>query len=146
MTQPSLAEEPFVCFLFSSIEAIVAIPQRKLSLTNRDRCGRREYHGCSAEAQDENEQQPKLSQRDQLRIAAQQICPVSGEKPGRRGTPVKVTVGKQKAEVFLCCKGCLKGQLDARHWKTIHANFAETQAECPLMGHKLPANPKWTIA
>lgn len=96
-------------------------------------------------AQNENEQQPNLSQRDQLRIAAQKICPVTGEKLGSHGTPVKVTVGQQKEEVFLCCKGCLKGQLDAKHWKTIHANFAKTQAKCPVMGHDLPEKPKWTI-
>lgn len=95
----------------------------------------------SVQAQDQNQ----LSRRDQLRIAAQQICPVSGEKLGSHGTPVKVTVGKQKEEVFLCCKECLKGQLDAKHWKTIHANFAKAQAKCPVMGHKLPASPKWTI-
>jgi hypothetical protein len=96
-------------------------------------------------AQNENEPQTQLSRRDQLRTAAQQICPVTGEKLGSHGTPVKVTVGKQKEEVFLCCKGCLKGQLDAKHWKTIHTNFANTQAKCPVMGHNLPKNPKWTI-
>lgn len=99
----------------------------------------------TAQAQDENQQQPIYSQHDQLRIAAQQICPVTGAKLGSHGTPVKVTVGQQKEEVFLCCKGCLKGQLDANHWKTIHANFAKTQAKCPVMGHDLPENPKWTI-
>jgi hypothetical protein len=70
---------------------------------------------------------------------------VSGAKLGSHGTPVKVTVGKQKEEVFLCCKGCLKGQLKTEHWKTIHANYAKAQAKCPVMEKDLPANPKWTI-
>jgi hypothetical protein len=98
----------------------------------------------TAEAQGEKE--AKLSQRDQLRAAAQQICPVTGAKLGSHGTPIKVTVGKQKEEVFLCCKGCLKGQLKTEHWKTIHANYAKAQAKCPVMNKDLPANPKWTIA
>lgn len=99
----------------------------------------------TVQAQDESQQETKLSQHDQLHIAAQQICPVTGTKLGSHGTPVKVTVGKQKEEVFLCCNGCLKSQLNAEHWKTIHANFAKTQAKCPVMGHDLPENPKWTI-
>ncbi|MCA9016581.1 MAG: hypothetical protein KDA77_14710, partial [Planctomycetaceae bacterium] len=45
----------------------------------------------------------KLSQRDQLRIKAQQICPVSGQKLGNHGQPIKVNVGKES--VYLCCKG-----------------------------------------
>ncbi|MBD3674817.1 MAG: hypothetical protein HUJ26_14965 [Planctomycetaceae bacterium] len=74
------------------------------------------------------------------------MCPVSGQQLGEHGTPVKVTVGKQKEEVFLCCQACLKGQLNRKHWGTIHANFAKAQAICPVMEQKLPANPKWTIA
>jgi len=50
----------------------------------------------------------KLSQRDQLRIKAQQICPVSGQKLGNHGQPIKVKVGKES--VYLCCKGLLKKQ------------------------------------
>lgn len=88
----------------------------------------------------------KISRRDQLRAATQQICPVSGQQLGEHGTPVKVTVGKQKEEVFLCCQACLKGQLNADHWKTIHSNYAKAQAICPVMEHELPENPKWTIA
>ena len=47
--------------------------------------------------------------------------------------------------MFLCCKGCLKSKIDAKHWATIHANFAKAQVQCPVMKKTLPKNPKWTI-
>ena len=84
-----------------------------------------------------------LSNRDQLRIAVQQICPISGQTLGSHGTPIKVKVGKET--VFLCCKGCLSGKISPQHWATIHANMARAQGICPVMKHKLPANPKWII-
>ena len=85
----------------------------------------------------------ELSQRDQLRIAVQDICPVSGQRLGSMGAPLKVQVGKET--VFLCCKGCLGRQINPQHWATIHANFAHAQRICPVMKHELPKNPKWTI-
>ena len=59
------------------------------------------------------------------------------------GTPLKVKIGKE--ELFLCCKGCTKGQVSREHWASVHANLAEAQGKCPVMGHDLPKNPKWTI-
>jgi hypothetical protein len=85
----------------------------------------------------------ELSQRDQLRVAVQKICPISGQQLGSMGTPIKVQVGKET--VFLCCKGCLQKQINPQHWATIHANFAKAQRICPVMKHELPNNPKWTI-
>ncbi|REJ65715.1 MAG: hypothetical protein DWQ31_17410 [Planctomycetota bacterium] len=85
----------------------------------------------------------ELSQRDQLRIAVQGICPISGQQLGSMGTPIKVQVGEET--VFLCCKGCLQKQINPQHWATIHANFAKAQRICPVMKHELPKNPKWTI-
>ena len=85
----------------------------------------------------------EFSERDQLRAAVQEICPVSGQKLGEHGAPIKVKVGQQ--EIFLCCKGCLKGKINQQHWATIHANFAKAQGICPVMKHKLPKSPKWTI-
>lgn len=85
----------------------------------------------------------ELSQRDQLRIAVQGICPISGQRLGSMGAPLKVQVGEET--VFLCCKGCLQKQINPQHWATIHANFAQAQQICPVMKHKLPKNPKWTI-
>ncbi len=81
--------------------------------------------------------------RDQLRIAVQEICPISGQKLGSMGTPIKVKVGEET--VFLCCKGCLKQKIKPEHWTTIHANAAKAQRICPVMKHKISKNPKWTI-
>ena len=85
----------------------------------------------------------ELSKRDQIHVAVQEICPVSGRTLGEHGPPIKVKVGEEI--VFLCCKGCLQGEVNPQHWATIHANFANAQGICPVMKHKLPENPKWTI-
>jgi hypothetical protein len=85
------------------------------------------------------------SRRDQIHIAVQEICPVSGQKLGEHGPPIKVTIGEHKEQVFLCCKGCVQQKIDPKHWATIHANFAKAQRICPVMKHELPKNPKWTI-
>lgn len=85
----------------------------------------------------------ELSKRDQLRIAVQGICPISGGQLGSMGTPIKVQVGQET--VYLCCKGCLQKQINPQHWATIHANFAKAQRICPVMKHELPKNAKWTI-
>jgi hypothetical protein len=85
----------------------------------------------------------ELRRRDALRIAVQEICPVSGQKLGSMGDPVKVQVGEEI--VFLCCQGCVKQKIRPEHWATIHANFAKAQRICPVMKHDLPKKPKWTI-
>ena len=85
----------------------------------------------------------ELSKSDQIRSAVQGICPVSGQKLGSMGTPVKAKIGEEV--VFLCCKGCLSGKVKAEHWKTIHANFAKAQGICPVMKKQLPENPKWIV-
>ena len=90
-------------------------------------------------------QRQERAKRDKVRIAVQQICPISGQKLGQHGTPLKVTVGKNKQEIFVCCKSCLKGKIDPKHWGTIHANMARAQRICPVMKHELPKKPKWTI-
>lgn len=87
------------------------------------------------------EEQPPT--RDQIRMAVQEICPVSGRKLGSHGDPIAVTIGKER--LFLCCKGCTSGKVDPKHWATIHANFAKAQGICPVMKQELPAAPKWTI-
>ena len=81
--------------------------------------------------------------RDQLRVAVQEICPISGEKLGSMGAPIKVQVGEET--VFLCCQNCLKSKIKQEHWATIHVNAAKAQRICPVMKHDLPKNPKWTI-
>ena len=81
--------------------------------------------------------------RDRLHAAVQEICPVTGQKLGSHGEPIKVKIGKE--EIFLCCQGCLKKQVDRKHWATIHANFAKAQGICPIMKKELPKQPKWTV-
>ena len=85
----------------------------------------------------------ELSQRDHIHIAVQEICPVSGQTLGAHGAPIKVKIGEES--VYLCCKGCLQGQVSPQHWATIHANCARAQRICPVMEHELPQQPKWTI-
>ena len=81
--------------------------------------------------------------REQLRIAVQEICPASGDRLGEHGAPIKVKVGQET--VFLCCQGCLKDKIDPTRWATIHANFARAQRICPVMKKELPRNQKWTF-
>ena len=89
------------------------------------------------------EREEEQQRREQLRIAVQEICPVTGEQLGSMGDPVRAQIGEEI--LFLCCKGCLKGKIDPKHWATIHANFARAQGICPVMKHELPKKPKWTI-
>jgi len=88
-------------------------------------------------------QETKLTKYDQLKVAIQKICPVTGKPLGSMGDPLKVKIGEE--EIFLCCKGCTKGQINKEHWTAIHKNFARAQGICPVMEKKLPANPKSTV-
>lgn len=83
--------------------------------------------------------------KQQVRIDVQQICPVSGNKLGEHGAPIKVSIGKQKEQVYLCCRACLKQAISKEHWATIHDNFRQAQGICPVMKKKLPKDAKWTI-
>ncbi len=85
----------------------------------------------------------ELQRREQLRIAVQAICPVSGGKLGSMGDPIKVTVGEET--VYLCCKGCMKREIKPEHWSTLHVNIAKAQGICPVMKHDLPKTAKWTL-
>lgn len=85
----------------------------------------------------------ELSEHDKIHVAVQEICPISGQKLGSMGTPLKVKIGEEI--VFVCCKGCLKKQVNPTHWATIHNNFAKAQGICPVMENKLSAKAKWTI-
>lgn len=81
--------------------------------------------------------------RDQIRMAVQEICPVSGRRLGSHGDPVAVKIGEER--LFLCCKGCTSGKVKPEHWATIHSNFAKAQRICPVMEGELPGRAKWTI-
>lgn len=86
-------------------------------------------------------QQPTNS--DQLLIAVQRICPVSGQPLGGHGQPVRAKIGEQIA--WLCCNACIKGKVDADHWSTVQANFAKSQQKCPVMGKPLPKDASRTV-
>ncbi|MBA2116118.1 TRASH domain-containing protein [Bremerella alba] len=88
-------------------------------------------------------QAQELSEHDKIHIAVQDICPISGQKLGSMGTPIKVKVGEEL--VYVCCKGCLQQQVKPEHWATIHNNFAKAQGICPVMENKLSPKAKWTI-
>lgn len=98
---------------------------------------------CQVAQAQSNGQRPRDQIRpEQLRIAVQEICPVSGRQLSSHGKPVEVVVGRER--VFLCCRGCLSREVNASYWERIHANFASAQAKCPIMGKPLPKAPKWT--
>lgn len=80
---------------------------------------------------------------DELQIAAQKICPVSGDKLGSMGKPVKVKVGKE--HVFVCCKECLAKKIELKHWKTIQDNLAKAQGICPIMKEPVDGSNKFTV-
>jgi hypothetical protein len=101
--------------------------------------------GHIAFGDDPSNREKEQQNRDQLHSAVQKICPVSGERLGEHGTPIKVSVGKDKEEIFLCCKACLKQKIDPKHWATMHANIAKAQRICPVMKKPLPPKSKWTI-
>lgn len=87
----------------------------------------------------------KQAELDQLYVRVQVICPVSGQKLGAHGKPIKVAIGKDKQEVFLCCEACKTGKLDAVHWATIHKNIKQAQSTCAVMEKPLPEDSKFTI-
>ena len=81
---------------------------------------------------------------DQIHARAQGICPVSGQKLGSMGEPIKVKVGKEEV-AFLCCKGCVGKKIDAEHWKTVQTNLAKAQGICPVMELPVDASMKFTV-
>ena len=87
--------------------------------------------------------QKAAARSEQLHIQAQAICPVTGEKLGSMGEPVKVKVGEEVA--YLCCKGCLNKKISAEHWKTVQANLAKAQGVCPIMLEPVDASMKSTV-
>ena len=94
----------------------------------------------AAEPADKGESKPSA---EEIRIAVQGICPVSGEKLGAHGKPVQVKIGEE--HVFLCCKACMSGKVKPELWATIHTNLAKSQGICPVMKNELPKGAKWTI-
>lgn len=86
----------------------------------------------------------RQAKSDQLHASAQGICPVSANKLGSMGPPVKVKVGEEEV-AFLCCEGCVGKQIKAEHWATIQTNLATAQKICPVMGQPVDASMKSTV-
>ncbi len=86
----------------------------------------------------------RQAKSDQLHATAQGICPVTGNKLGSMGAPIKVKVGEEEV-AFLCCKGCVGKQIKAEHWTTIQTNLATAQKTCPVMGKAVDASMKSTV-
>lgn len=78
----------------------------------------------------------KAAHEDELMIAAQKICPISGEALGEMGTPVKTKIGDQT--IFLCCKSCLGKEISKENREKLTANLIAAQAVCPVLGKPLP--------
>ena len=81
----------------------------------------------------------KSAKLDELLIKAQKVCPVSGQKLGSMGKPVKTMLEEHTA--FLCCKGCVGKKANPEHLKTANANLASAQGICPVMKKPLPKKP-----
>ncbi len=59
----------------------------------------------------------KPTQADQKAIAAQKVCPITGEDLESMGMPIKISDGDRS--VFVCCRGCLaKVQADPGKYLT----------------------------
>jgi hypothetical protein len=80
----------------------------------------------------------------QLLIAAQGICPVSGKALGSTGAPIKATTADGE-EVYLCCMGCQGKPSSAVHSKTIQANLIKAQGVCPVTNEALPTDAQSTV-
>ena len=85
------------------------------SETDHDAPGAREGHDHGSEGHNESPEESKdpfagLSAEDAKLAKAQETCPVSDEKLGDMGTPVKVMVGDRP--VFICCASCRKTLLN----------------------------------
>ena len=80
---------------------------------------------------------------DALLVAAQKICPVSGEDLRAMGGPIKAKSGDQT--IFLCCKGCVGKPISKENWAKVTANLAAAQVRCPVMNRPLPQGAASTV-
>lgn len=99
---------------------------------------------CTGQEQASSKQSSGIvADAEDLAIAVQKICPVSGADLGSMGEPVKVRVGEQIA--YLCCQGCQDKKLSAEHWKTIQTRLATAQGICPIMEKPVDSSMKSTV-
>ena len=99
--------------------------------------------GAAAPARGQGPPNHQTPNSEQLLIAVQRICPVSGQRLGGHGQPIRARIGEQTA--YLCCSACLRGKVDAGHWSAVQTNLARSQQKCPVMGKPLPKNASPTI-
>ena len=64
----------------------------------------------------EEKQTEEQVRREQLRIAVQAICPISGETLGSMGDPIKVAAAGTREEIYLCCEACTTGKINPKLW------------------------------
>ena len=77
--------------------------------------------------------EPKDQRREKLRMAVQEICPMTGEQLKSQSKPLKWTDPKTKETLYVCCEECMKSEPDKKHLETIRSNFAKAQAHCLVM-------------
>jgi hypothetical protein len=94
-------------------------------------------------AQRESGTKSQHQQVEELQIAVQDICPVTGKQLGSMGRPFKVRVGEQVA--FLCCQGCQTKKIDPAHWTTIQKRIADAQSTCPIMDKTVDPSMESTV-
>jgi YHS domain-containing protein len=97
--------------------------------------------GCLASCLAQEDAPPSAA--DNLQMAVQEICPVSGSRLGSMGPPVKVQIGQQHA--WLCCQSCVGKPVSGEHWQTIQSNLAQAQGTCPIMGKPVDATMESTV-
>lgn len=86
----------------------------------------------------------KPAPEDQLMIAAQKICPVSGQDLVMMGLPVKTRIDGQI--FFVCCNACTGRPGQQSYLARIKKNLREAQAECTVMKKPLPEDAKSVVA
>jgi hypothetical protein len=86
------------------------------------------------------ESETAQQKHDRLLVAVQSICPVSGEKLGAHGAPVKTEFGESKENLFVCCKSCVGEEADAAHLATIHGRMVAAQGVCLVMNKPVDAD------
>jgi hypothetical protein len=76
---------------------------------------------------------PKDRRREELRMAVQEICPMTGDQLKSDRKTWKWIDPKTKETLYVCCEECMKSKPDEKHIETIRSNFAKAQAHCLVM-------------
>jgi hypothetical protein len=93
------------------IAAAIVLVSHRISLAQTQADKSKSAEQKTAAASDAKpKEKPKVTvvpvgKEDEAAIKAQATCPVSGEKLGSMGDPIKVLIGDKS--LYLCCSGCL---------------------------------------